>query len=148
MKLFWTMDDRYSVQLIFCNNESPKSFNIFLLPFAAMSFWELVAYIFSQPGVTSFLSQRLCQDPIEKFFGCQRQRGGTNENPTVAEFYKNTQAVRVVNSFCRHNASGNCSGGMEKWDNLIRRTDPWKKKKISSSLEVNFQLNSCNIINM
>lgn len=29
-------------------------------------------------------SERLCQDPTEKFFGCQRQRGYTNENLTVA----------------------------------------------------------------
>ena len=94
-----------------------------------MSFLELVPYIFSQPGVTSFLSQRLCQDPIEKFFGCQRQRGGTNENPTVAEFYKNTQALRVVNSFCSHNASGNCRGGMEEVGQSNKENRPLEKRR-------------------
>ena len=44
-------------------------------------------YIFSIPGVKVFLSERLCQDPLELFFGCQRQCGGTHENPTVQEFY-------------------------------------------------------------
>lgn len=39
----------------------------------------------------------MCQDPLEKFFGNQRQRGGTNENPTVKEFCKNIQALRVIN---------------------------------------------------
>jgi hypothetical protein len=48
----------------------------------------------------AFLSNHLCQDPLEKYFGCQRQRGGTNENPTVESFLKNTEALRVVNSFC------------------------------------------------
>ena len=48
-----------------------------------------------------FLSNRICQDPPENIFGCQRQRGGTTDNPNVAEFLKNTQALRVVNSFCR-----------------------------------------------
>ena len=52
------------------------------------------------PGVTLFLSNAICQDPLEKFFGQQRQRGRTNENPNVFEFIKNTQALRVINSTC------------------------------------------------
>ena len=51
------------------------------------SLLELIPYLFSIPGVKVFLSERLCQDPLEQFFGCQRQRGGTHENPTVQEFY-------------------------------------------------------------
>ena len=51
------------------------------------SLLELIPYIFSIPGVKVFLSERLCQDPLELFFGCQRQCGGTHENPTVQEFY-------------------------------------------------------------
>ena len=39
------------------------------------SFVELVEYIFTIPGVTVFLSNHICQDPIENFFGQQRQRG-------------------------------------------------------------------------
>lgn len=58
----------------------------------------------------SFLSINLSQDPLENFFGCQRQRGGTNDNPTVQEYYSNTQALRVVNSFCRDPIRGNCRG--------------------------------------
>ena len=61
------------------------------------SFVELVRFLFTIPGVTCFLSEKLCQDPLEKFFGCQRQRGGVNENPTAQEFCKNTQALRVNN---------------------------------------------------
>ena len=93
-----------------------------------MSFLKLVPYLFSLPGVKSFLSQRLCRDPIEKFFGCQRQRGGTNENPTVAEFYKNTQALRVVNGFCRHNAFGNCRGGMKEVIQPDKENMPLEKR--------------------
>ena len=36
--------------------------------------------------------------------------GGTSDNPNVQEFYKNTGALRVVNSFCRTPARGNCRG--------------------------------------
>eukprot|EP00731_Ephydatia_muelleri_P018397 Em0011g437a len=46
----------------------------FGLEMTGMSFLELVPYLFSLPDVQSFLSQRLCQDPLECFFGLQRQR--------------------------------------------------------------------------
>ena len=58
----------------------------------------------------AFLSVNISQDPLENFFGCQRQRGGTSDNPSVSEFYNNTQALRVVNSFCRGPVRGNCHG--------------------------------------
>ena len=81
-----------------------------VFPISALSFIELVSYLFTLPGVKAFLSQKICQDPVEKFFGCQRQRGGTNENPNVADFCKNTQALRVIGNFCRPSVRGNCRG--------------------------------------
>ena len=71
---------------------------------------ELVTFMFTIPGVTAFLSNRLCQDPLEKPFGQQRQRGRVNENPNVSQFIKNTQALRVVNGICRDAVKGNCRG--------------------------------------
>ena len=62
------------------------------------------------PGVEVFLSERISQDPHEKFFGCQRQRGHVNENPTVTEFCKNTQKLQVINSVCLDSVKGNCRG--------------------------------------
>ncbi len=53
-----------------------------------------------------FLSFTLNQDPLEGFFGCQREQGRTGDNPSVQEFYKNTNALRVVNSFCRFPTKG------------------------------------------
>ena len=62
------------------------------------SFLEFIPHIFKIEGVTNFLSEELSQDPLEKSFGCQRQRGATNENPTVVEFLKNTQSMWLINS--------------------------------------------------
>ena len=81
-----------------------------LLKSTAKSFIELLEYLFTVEGVKLFFSERLCQDPIENYFGCQRQRGGTHDNPTVKEFKENEQALRVVNSFCRPVVKGNCRG--------------------------------------
>ena len=62
------------------------------------------------PDVKVFLGQQICQDPLENFFGCQR-RGGTHDNPSVNEFQKNMQALRVINSFARGPAAkGNFTG--------------------------------------
>ena len=77
---------------------------------------ELLEYIFTIPGVKVFLSERLSQDPLEKFFGCQRQRGTTNENPNVAQFCKNTQALRVINGVCGNVSKSNCRGNKTSFD--------------------------------
>lgn len=83
-----------------------------LLFFIAKSFIELLQYLFSLPDVKdnhlAFLSNHLCQDPLESFFGQQRQRGRTGDNPNVQEFLNNTAALRVVNGFCRGPTTGNC----------------------------------------
>ena len=57
-------------------------------------------------GVKFFLSS---QDPLEKF-GCQKQRGKTNENPDIPSFCNNTQALRVIGNACRDSMKGNCRG--------------------------------------
>ena len=79
-----------------------------------MAFIDFIEEIFTMKDVNdnklAFLSNKLCQDPLENFFGCQRQRGGTSDNPTLHEFYNNTQALRVVDSFCRGPIKGNCRG--------------------------------------
>ena len=45
------------------------------------SFTEMIPYLFKLKGVDCFLSEKLSQDPQEKFFRCQRQTSRTNENP-------------------------------------------------------------------
>ena len=71
---------------------------------------EIVRYLFTIPGVELFYSNRLCQDSLENFFGQQRQRGRTDENPNADQFVKNSQALRVINSTCA-TARGNCRAG-------------------------------------
>ena len=84
--------------------------------FLVKSFVELVRAIFEMDGPKFFLSEHLCQDPLEKFFGCQRQRGRVNENPNVQSFCKNTQALRVIGSLTRNAVKdrGNCRGSNSK----------------------------------
>ena len=86
-----------------------KNYCKYVVSLLVHSFLDLVPYLFSIPGVKSFLSEKLCQDPLEKFFGCQRQRGRVNKNPNCQDFCKNTQALRVVNSFVGP-VKGNCCG--------------------------------------
>ena len=70
-----------------------------------------VQYLFTIPGVSFFLSQWICQDTLEHFFGCQRQRGGVHNNPNVQEFIKNTKALRIVNCIAKPPKNGNYRGG-------------------------------------
>jgi len=62
------------------------------------------------------LSEHISQDPLEKFFGCQRQRGQTNENPTCGGFLKNTIVFCVISSVAGHVQKGNCRGRKHRVD--------------------------------
>ncbi|KAL5491933.1 hypothetical protein EMCRGX_G017309 [Ephydatia muelleri] len=92
------------------------------------SFVELVQYLFTLDGVESFLSQKISQDPLEKFFGCQRQRGATSDNPNVSEFRKNLQTIRIVDTMCRSSVRGNCRGVKDDPIDLKENT-PLRKRK-------------------
>ena len=89
---------------------------------------ELVELIFKIPNVEVFLSERLCQDPLEKFFGCQRQRGKSNENPNMQQFCSGTQALRVINGTCGSVSRGNCRGNKSiiDWE---KESQPLAKRK-------------------
>ena len=77
-----------------------------------------------------FLSEKLSQDPLENFFGCQRQRGGLSENPNVAEFCKNTQALRVINTACGDVSRGNCRGNKQTQPlDIDKENTPLPKRK-------------------
>lgn len=82
--------------------------------------------MFTIPGVKCFMSNKICQDPLENFFGQQRQRGRVNENPNVPEFIKNTQALRVAN-FSRSAVRGNCRGATKK-DPIDVENTPLEKR--------------------
>ena len=72
------------------------------------SFVELTQDLLSVPGVEYVLSERLCQDPLESFFGKQRAAGGRNENPSVQQFCDNTVTLRVQRSAALEPLRGNC----------------------------------------
>jgi hypothetical protein len=88
-----------------------------------------VEFVFTIPGVHVFLSGKLSQDALEKFFGQQRQRGRANKNPNVMEFIRNTQALRVVNGICR-NIRGNCRGSNNEAISIYT-SEPLPKRKRS-----------------
>ena len=86
---------------------------------------EFTRYLFTQPGVKVFLSQRICQD---KFFVCQRQRGDTHDNPNALEFLRNTQTLRVVNT-ASCVVKGNCHGTMREKAETDQENQPLLKRR-------------------
>lgn len=89
----------------------------------------LVKYLFTNiPDVKVFLTNRICQDPLEGFFGQQRQRGRVNENPSAVQFAENTRALRVINGACQH-VRGNCRGASKREGPKVDNTPLTKRKK-------------------
>ena len=72
------------------------------------SFQELIPLVFAIPDVKCFLSNRLCQDPLENYFGIQCQVGKSNENPTVVELAKNNEMLRLVGNMWLDDIKSNC----------------------------------------
>ena len=81
--------------------------------------------------MSCFLTEKLSQDPLEKFFGCQRQMGRTNDNPTIHEFLCNAQSLRVIDSINVNEMTGNCRGTKHKTYDLesIDFNQPIKKRR-------------------
>ena len=77
--------------------------------FVVQAFVEMAKVLLSLPGVSYILSEKLCQDPLESFFGKHRAAGGRNDNPTVKDFCKNTVSLRVQGSAALDPARGNCT---------------------------------------
>jgi len=93
------------------------------------AFVEFIPYIFDNiPGICSFLSARINQDAIEKFFGLQRQAGKANQNPTVSEFIKNTETFRVISSIWIDDIVGNCRGRKSNETDLHAAMQPLRKR--------------------
>lgn len=77
---------------------------------AVKSFSELIPFIFTKiPDVKFFFSEKLCQDPLESFFGNQRMHGGSNDNPNVATFLQGTVSIRAQGSASLQPLRGNCT---------------------------------------
>ena len=93
--------------------------------FSVNSFVELVSY----PGVSYVLSEKLCQDPLESFFGKQRMRGGYCDNPTVQSFLKGTTSLRVQGSMATKPTRGNCRRGKENEEEAVDDTPLPKRKR-------------------
>ena len=54
---------------------------------------ELINFLLSS-GVSYVLTERFCQDPLENYFGHQRQIGSRRSNPSVYDFGYNDNTIR------------------------------------------------------
>ncbi|KAL5505481.1 hypothetical protein EMCRGX_G006918 [Ephydatia muelleri] len=85
----------------------------------------------SLTGVLVFLSNRVCQDPLEKFFGQQRQRSRAHENPSVSEFIRkqyaslaNLSAPKEQGNVCEEGPQGSTGNVKTPVENLTRTPSP------------------------
>ena len=90
-------------------------------------------YIFTIQNVKSFLSEKTSQDPLEKYFGRQRQRGKSNENSSAHEFLINNQALRVVSSIRIDTAKGNTRGTNQEGITVVSDGPLQKRRRCSTA---------------
>ena len=51
-----------------------------------------------QEGMDYVLTEHFCQDPVEEFFGKQRQLGRRSDNPDINQFGYNSNIIRTERS--------------------------------------------------
>ena len=76
------------------------------------------------PAVNCVLSEKLCQDPVESFFGQQRTHGGRSDNPTVKQFCDKTVSLRAQGSVALESIRGNCGKRVVDTDASVNSTPP------------------------
>lgn len=108
---------------MFCHH---ALFSSFSYTYTVHSFVELVRQLTGVADVQYLLSEKFCQDPVEKFFGKQRACGGRNENPNVKQFMDNTISLRVQGSAALEPLRGNCS---RKRTHSVCINEPLPKRK-------------------
>ena len=77
------------------------------------------------------LIERLCQDPLENYFGRQRPMGHRKDNPTLRDFGNNDNTIRTQKIFrpiARH-----CINDDEQLNKIDIETVPCHKKKEEKS---------------
>ncbi len=102
-----------------------------VISFVVKSFVEMAPCLLTLPGVEYILSEKLCQDPLESFFGKQRAAGGRSDNPTVQQFCKNTVSLRVQGSAALEQLRGNCgarSTSSSSTDDVSDLSEPLPKR--------------------
>lgn len=74
------------------------------------SFVSLTKELLVIDGVKFLFSDKFNQDPLEEHFGRQRRRGGSSDNPTLAEYGQQELALNVMRSELMQDIRGNARG--------------------------------------
>lgn len=82
--------------MIFLLKNCNSSYTYFYI--TAHSLPEITQFLLSHERANYILTERFNQDALEIFFGQQRARGHRNDNPSVAQFMENSQALVVQKS--------------------------------------------------
>lgn len=89
---------------------------------------EVVKFLLEE-GMEFVLTERFCQDPVEEYFGKQRQLGRRSDNPDIRQFGYNSNTIRIERSIsCQ---SGNTKGRKDRkraWEQVTDEKLPCRKK--------------------
>ena len=75
------------------------------------------------------LTERFCQDPVEEFFGKQRQLGRRSDNPDINQFGYNSNTIRTERSIsCQSGNTRGRKGRKRSWVHVTDDKLPCQKK--------------------
>ena len=92
---------------------------------------EVVRFLLEE-GMEFVLTERFCQDPVEEYFGKQRQLG-RSDNPDIDQFGYNSNIIGIERSISCY--SGNTKGRKDRkkaWKHVTDAKLPCRKRKPNS----------------
>ncbi|XP_065647648.1 uncharacterized protein LOC136077071 [Hydra vulgaris] len=89
-------------------------------------------------GAEYILSEKFCQDPLEEYFGKQRMRLGSNDNPLLIEFNSNALGLNVAGDNLIRVFGSNTKGRKDEFQKLdVKNTDlPLSKKRKNDLVQI------------
>ena len=114
------------------------------LVMTSWSLIECVKFLLSE-GMEYVLTERLCQDPVEEYFGAQRKIGRRAENPDFEQCLYNDNTIRIQREISIN--SGNTRGRYNKkrsWEQVTDEKVP-KRKSVKVNIKEKLEKIDCNL---
>ncbi|KAI4468043.1 e3 sumo-protein ligase [Holotrichia oblita] len=126
---FWQYAVRYLENIKFFNRKASQPPSVKNFIFTIKRIMYLRTTLSTTTNAKFLCTRHINQDPLENFFGCIRNHGARNINPTCHSFLLSLKTLLINNFLSPHSPGANCEeddteGGLAELSNLLSGEPP------------------------
>ncbi|KAI4454385.1 mitochondrial import inner membrane translocase subunit tim22 [Holotrichia oblita] len=126
---FWQYAVRYLENIKFFNRKASQPPSVKNFIFTIKRIMYLRTTLSTTTNAKFLCTRHINQDPLENFFGCIRNHGARNINPTCHSFLLSFKTLLINNFLSPHSPGANCEeddteGGLAELSNLLSGEPP------------------------